>query len=78
MSLFPNPFKPSVNIAWTGLEAGITTVEIYDSQGREVKIFHETERRWVAWNAAGFPAGIYFAKIMNGRSILTKRLALIK
>jgi len=78
LSITPNPFNPSTKISWTGLKGAATSIEIYNSQGKRVKIFNDPRSGAVVWNASAFPSGIYFAKIRAGKSTLTKTLALLK
>jgi hypothetical protein len=85
---YPNPFNPSTKIKFDILaNSGLmnqtpTRLEIYDVLGKEVAILVNEKLHVgsyeVEWNAAHYPSGVYFYKLVSGNFIQTKKLILIK
>ena len=85
---YPNPFNPATNIPFELKEPSHVTLKVYDVQGKEVKEL--VNGRWgtgkfiADFNAADFPTGVYFYKIvLYGESSKqtfseTKRMLLVK
>lgn len=78
-SIYPNPFKESTTLSFHNVaeDAGI---EIYTLEGKKVSAIPipngETS---IVWNAAGFPDGVYFVKLVSdGNVISNKKLVLTK
>ncbi|MBS1911805.1 MAG: choice-of-anchor D domain-containing protein [Bacteroidetes bacterium] len=66
----PNPFNPSTEIIFQTLEAGPTSLVIYDLLGRPVTIMKDranlepgTHRE--TWDASAFPSGVYMAVLTS-------------
>jgi hypothetical protein len=62
----PNPFNPSTEITFRTVEAGVTTLAIYDSYGRLVDLLIDRESLPIAdhkvtWYATGAASGLYYA-----------------
>lgn len=84
----PNPFNPTVRIAYQVPVAGNVTVSVYDVAGREVaRLFdghvHAGERSTTQWhgkdsrgNAMG--SGVYFVRLSGGGVDLSRKIVLLK
>lgn len=86
LSAWPNPFNPSVTIAFESKEARSAQLDVYDSRGRHVARLLDrvvgVGRTEVAWDGIddtgqSLPSGVYFAHIVSGgkRSVLKLVLA---
>jgi hypothetical protein len=68
----PNPFSESTIIKYHLRSSGNVTLKIYDQEGRLISTLineSKTEGDYqVAWDASGYPAGIYFAAITLGKT----------
>ena len=74
---YPNPFNPSTNIEFSLAEDGLTSVSIYDLQGRFVTElvhgFMQAGNYNVQWNATDQSSGVYFIRMdVNGFSQMQK------
>lgn len=82
LTAWPNPFNPSVKIAFSGGSTREVRVDIFDTRGRLVRNLLDTVvgsgRTVLEWNGkddAGreAPSGIYFARVVSGgRKSVTK------
>ncbi|MDI6803523.1 MAG: T9SS type A sorting domain-containing protein, partial [Bacteroidota bacterium] len=86
---YPNPFNPATTIKYTIPEASHVTLTIYDIVGREViRLVDEVQtagHKQVVWNAATYPSGVYFYRIIavgenksGNKYTQTKKLLLLK
>ncbi|HET7153432.1 MAG TPA: T9SS type A sorting domain-containing protein [Candidatus Kapabacteria bacterium] len=81
ISNFPNPFNSStqINIANTQTH---TSLKIYDALDREVSDLTQqiaaSSSSQVVFNAGNLPAGIYYAKLQTGSSVVTRSLMVLK
>lgn len=84
---FPNPFNPGTNIKYRIFLDGIVKVNIYDVQGRLVKILWNSQQTpgdysvyWDGRNESGatVSSGTYFCSVIFNNTQLTKKLLLIK
>ena len=85
MSLFqvyPNPFNPSTNIAFSILEGSHYKLSIYDINGRYIETllqsFLPNGSYTLTWNAGEYTSGIYFIKLDTEFNTLNQKLILIK
>jgi 2',3'-cyclic-nucleotide 2'-phosphodiesterase/3'-nucleotidase/5'-nucleotidase len=79
---YPNPFNPSTVISFA-LPVSITTrLVVYDVLGRELALLvnepTSAGKHIVSWDAAKFPAGVYFYRIAAGNYTETKKMLLTK
>lgn len=78
----PNPFNQHTVLSFKLRDPSIVTLTIFEISGREVitliDSYHQAGEYSVDWNAAGFPSGIYFARLENGNVQTTQKLLLIK
>jgi hypothetical protein len=81
ISNFPNPFKESTQISIANAQSH-SSLKIYDALGREVGDLTQqittSPSSQVIFNAGNLPAGIYYAKLQTGSSVITKSLMLLK
>ncbi|MFC2170708.1 carboxypeptidase regulatory-like domain-containing protein [Calditrichota bacterium] len=82
-SVYPNPFNPSVNINIAVPISADVKVEVLNILGQNVAMLMngriETGIHRMTWNAAHFPAGIYFVHVLSGTSIdITEKMLLLK
>jgi hypothetical protein len=83
----PNPFASETRIAFELPEACSVTLEVFDTEGRVVKVLSEREwaggRHSVVWageNESGASAspGVYFIRMRAGRFEATRKMMLMK
>ncbi len=83
----PNPFNPFTEIAYSLPVAGHVRMEIYDVAGRRVRILidgfmpagtHETA--WDGLDDSNTPvtSGVYFYRIVSGKSSISKKMVLLR
>ena len=84
---YPNPFNPSTTIEYQIPEAGQVVVNIFDISGQLVKTlqnsFQNSGSYSLSWNSqnetgANVASGIYLLQVQHNKSILVKKLMLIK
>ncbi|MFZ4619884.1 MAG: T9SS type A sorting domain-containing protein [Bacteroidota bacterium] len=88
---YPNPFNPSTTIGFTLQVSGMTTLKVYDAIGREVAILaNENLESGVVHtrvfdashlsrqNAGELAAGVYFARLVSGKSQKVSKMLLVK
>ena len=82
LEIYPNPFNPMTNIAWSIPVPGDVRINIYDVRGR--KIASTTRYNQPAGegsytlDAQGFGSGIYFVKICSGSNSVVRKAVLLK
>jgi len=79
---YPNPFNPSTKISFKIVEAGFTSLKVYDVLGNEVVTLVNEELQngsyEIEFDAFGLTSGIYFYKLQSGSFIETKKMLLLK
>jgi hypothetical protein len=79
---YPNPFSKSTMISFTLEHASNVEISIVDVTGKELQMICSKNLpagdQQVTWNASGFAAAIYFAKISVNDEVITKKLVKIK
>ncbi len=83
VSLSPNPFNPSTQIAFTLAHPGAARVGIYDGAGRLIDEISANDltsgRQSLVWNApAGTSSGTYFYRIEAAGQVATGKMHLVK
>jgi hypothetical protein len=80
--VFPNPFNPCITLKFGVLSARQVTLVLFDVKGARVATMLQKQMKkgyhTVSWQAHGFNAGVYFARLKIGNKILTKKLLLLK
>jgi hypothetical protein len=78
----PNPFNPSTAISFTLPRAEMVRVDIFNASGQKVGCAFdgrmERGRRTVVWNAGNLSAGLYFARVHEGREQRIIKMLLVK
>lgn len=84
----PNPFNPATTIEFTVPEAGSVRLDVFDAQGRLVKVLAVREYRGatrdrVVWdgtdeNGKTVSSGLYFYKMQAGEYTATRKMLLLK
>jgi photosystem II stability/assembly factor-like uncharacterized protein len=79
---YPNPFNPSTNIKFDVVRNGNVKLKVYNEIGKEVAVLVDGVRNAgsyeVKFDAATLSSGIYFYKLENDNSSITKKMLLIK
>ena len=79
---YPNPFNPSTQIGFFLELGGRATLNIFDSQGREVAnlLDRQIEQGFhsIIWNPEDLASGIYFYRLSSGGRTVTKKMLLLK
>jgi hypothetical protein len=79
---YPNPFNPTTKIRYDLPKNGFVKLVVFDALSREVETLvneHQSAGIYeVSFNAAHFPSGIYFYKLITDGFTETKRMMLIK
>lgn len=79
---YPNPFNPSTVISFSLKNRGHVNLKVYNSLGKEVAtLINEVRNQGmheVVFNTTGLNSGIYFYKLTNGLSFVTKKMMLIR
>jgi PKD repeat protein len=79
---YPNPFNPTTNIKFSMSNLQFVTLKVYDMLGKEVTTLVKEKLTpgtySINWNAAEYPSGVYFYKIITGGYSETKRMLLLK
>jgi hypothetical protein len=87
LELHPNPFNPSVGIAYGVPAPAWVVVEIIGVDGRLVRTLEDGQREaglyivdWDGKDGAGrtVSSGLYFCRLMVGDTVLTKKLTLLR
>lgn len=79
---FPNPFNSGVGFTLNSKSTGHFSAVVYDSEGKEVeKLFRkylpQGEYDFV-WNPRNQPAGVYFVKLSDSFSSITRKVTYLK
>jgi hypothetical protein len=78
----PNPFNPVTTIKFAVPERARVEVKVYDVAGREVTTLVNREMEpgfhTAVLDASGLPSGVYFARMVAGRYVETRKMVLLK
>ncbi len=78
----PNPFNPVTTIKFAVPERARVEVKVYDVAGREVKTLVDRDmepgHHAAVLDASGLPSGVYFARMVAGRYVETRKMVLLK
>ncbi|MEZ5040056.1 MAG: DUF4331 family protein [Saprospiraceae bacterium] len=82
MTNYPNPFKDQTTIRYQVAQGGHMSIDIYNMQGQRltqlVSGFEESGTYEIDWNASQYPAGLYFARVMNEQGAIIQIQKLVK
>ncbi len=78
----PNPFNPETAISFKIPERTFVSLKIFDGLGKEAADIYSGELSegiyTKYWNAANYPAGVYYYRMQADRFTDTKKLVLVK
>lgn len=81
-SIYPNPFNPSVTIAYTLETPANVKLHIYNTRGQMVESFdlgyQDATNQSLVWDAKNLPAGIYLFRMQAGNEIYASKAVLSK
>jgi hypothetical protein len=79
---YPNPFNPITNLKFQMPRPGFAELKIFDILGREIAALVNEKlgagTHQVNWDAASYPSGIYFYRLIAGDFNESKKMMLIK
>lgn len=79
---YPNPFNPATRFRFAVPEGGPLRLSVYDVKGREVARLWNGHREpgwWeVEWRPTNLSSGVYFARLQQGPTVLTRKVVLLK
>ena len=79
---YPNPFNPQTTIYWSLPNLGNVSVDVYNIQGQLISHlfdgYIEPGTHEQLWNASGFPSGIYIYRLTIGKTVLQKKMILLR
>lgn len=79
---YPNPFNSSTTIRFSISKSTMVDLKVYDVTGREVSLLiskHLTPGSYnVSWDASNFSSGVYFVRLFDGHSFITRKIILIR
>ncbi|MBX7042567.1 MAG: right-handed parallel beta-helix repeat-containing protein [Ignavibacteria bacterium] len=82
ISVFPNPFNPEVSFRIDFPKEGYAELKLYDISGKETAtLFSGNASRGnmiVRFSNAELSAGVYFYRLVYGKSLVTGRIVLLK
>ncbi len=78
----PNPFNPLTTLEFAIIERSRVELKVYDVAGREVATLVERELdpglHRTVFDAGDLPSGVYFARMVAGGFVETRKLVLLK
>ncbi len=79
---FPNPFNPNTIIRFKIKDSRLTILKVFDLLGREVATLVNEQLQpgtyEVDWDAANYPSGVYYYKLIAGDYSETKKMVVLK
>lgn len=82
MMNYPNPFQAQTTIHYELENAGQMNVVVFDQAGRQVtelvNAYQDKGRHQANWNAANYPAGIYYVRAVDGNGSILKVMKMVK
>jgi Secretion system C-terminal sorting domain len=79
---YPNPFNPNTKISYTLKNNGLVRLVVYDLLGREVAVLVNSVQtagpHLVDFSGAKLTTGIYFYRLENSGTAITKKMILLK
>lgn len=78
--IYPNPATNNVNISFNLDRSAETNLSIIDITGKEVyrEILSGTARNYTMVDINNLPGGMYFARIISGKDVATKKIKIIR
>jgi len=79
---YPNPYNPSTMIDYSLPKEGIVQLAVYNNLGQRIRLLVNSMQRagehTVEFNGVGLPSGVYFYELRNGKSVITKKMILLR
>jgi len=79
---FPNPFNPVTTLSYQLTEPNLTTLSIYDLQGREtarlVNEMQDAGMYQVSFDGSAFSSGVYICRLVSGANTQIIKMLLIR
>ena len=79
---YPNPFNAATAISYSLAQSGPVTISVYNLLGQRVATIFEGDQQagqhTITWDAAGFPSGVYFARLQAGEYSESIKMVLLK
>ena len=79
---YPNPFNSSTVIRYNLSHAGPVKLAIYDIQGREVAVLHDSFQNaglhQATWNGSNLSSGVYFCRMVAGEHTAMIKLVMVR
>lgn len=79
---YPNPFGETTTVHYQVEEAGQYSIDIYGTNGQKlnalVNDYLEVGRYNTAWSAGEYPAGVYYARVMNAEGEVIQIQKMVK
>lgn len=79
---YPNPFNPTTTIRYELPIAGLVTIKLYDSIGREIKTlsskYEQAGFNYLTFDGSKYASGVYYYSLQMGELLQTKKMILIK
>lgn len=79
---FPNPFNSSTMISFSLPSPGLTSLAIYNLQGRQVTElvngWYNSGKYSILWDASEMPDGVYYARLSNRGETRIAKLLMVK
>jgi len=80
--IYPNPFNSTTRISYNLPQGGLTTLKIFDLNGREVyNLFNEVQEagyQTITFTSEHLSNGIYFARLNSGKYSAIRKIAVVK
>lgn len=76
LKLYPNPAENQFSLNFGALDERIIEVEVYNTLGKKVKTFDRKAELNMSFDISEFNSGLYFVKISQGNSSITKKLVI--
>jgi hypothetical protein len=82
LTVTPNPFNPTAEIAFNLSEGGMVKLSVHDITGREVAVLSEGYESpgWhkITFTSSNLASGVYFFTLKSGDEIKTAKSLLLK
>jgi hypothetical protein len=79
---YPNPFNPTTTIVFDLPSSRYATLAIYNILGEQVATLVASQlsagRHQYVWNAGRLPSGLYFYRLVAGRTVQVRKMILIE
>ncbi|MCG8373847.1 MAG: multicopper oxidase domain-containing protein, partial [Balneolales bacterium] len=79
---YPNPFNPTTNVRYHVYEPSDIELIVYNMRGQIVQTLYSGYQNRgtyvLAWDASQFASGVYFVRLVSGRTMSTIKVVLVK